>query len=121
MPTTVQRDTARHDVDVLVLGARMPRHHVLVGVQPHAGQIQGLDLSPLVIGQLLARRRRQLHAQHRLAQTRPQPPDLAELGRQFPRRGPRHVAIQNPTLLLAKGDRREIGGATAVGYSALVL
>jgi len=42
-------DAVGHEVNVLVLGVRVPRHHVLVRLQPHAQQVSLADLAPLPI------------------------------------------------------------------------
>lgn len=72
------RDPVRHDVNMLMISIVVPGHHVLVIREPHPANVSLADLPPLVIREMLARRRRQGDVHHRLAQIRAQLTNRAE-------------------------------------------
>jgi hypothetical protein len=109
-----QRDATDEQVDVFVLGIRVPRDDERVVRQPHSPQIVLGDLLPLRIGQLLAHGGRQRDMQHGLAQIGPQSAHRAELGSQLARSAPGHVGRQDPALFFAQVIRQRPAEAPAL-------
>ena len=81
----VKADAVCKDVDVFVLGVGVPSHQKLIFFEAHCVHITLPDFPPLVVGELFAGGCGQGNMQNRLAQTRAQLANLAELCRQFSR------------------------------------
>jgi hypothetical protein len=63
---SIEPDPICQQVNVFVLGVVVPRNEVLVVVQAHAMQVTLADRTPLVVGEMFARRGLQRDVQHGL-------------------------------------------------------
>jgi hypothetical protein len=96
---TVESDAVRQDMDMLMAGVGVPRHHKLVIVQPHTIHISLANLPPLLISERFTGSSGERNMQNRLAQVRPKLTNFAKLRCKFTRIFTSHVLVDDTALL----------------------